>query len=233
MPRFQVAAQVGAVPPVPAARLVVETPLQELAAISPLPMHPVSTSGRVHWVCATAKRYPQFKMIIASSQKAESEEEGEGTGPRTFMLCKCSSVPTGMIALDSMVRILNADLRMAWRRPDGWCPKRPCFLRSVTESCPSIWRPRNANVVLSSLAALCRVREWAGVKPVWREAFYLKQEGRGSCTWVHQTQTISLRSLVWSAWYSYLSLRGLPLKRLLRAERSIQKGEGRGHFGKF
>ena len=109
----------GAVPPVPAARLVVETPLQELAAISPLPMHLVSTSGRVHWVCATAKRYPQFKMIIASSQKAESEEEGEGTGPRTFMLCKCSSVPTGMIALDSMVRILNADLRMAWRRPDG------------------------------------------------------------------------------------------------------------------
>ena len=90
-PRFNVSTKAAAAPPVAAAVPVPETSLQDLAAASPLPIRPVTTTGRVHWICASSRRYRQYKFILGS--------EGQEGVPETFMMCKCSSIPGQAIAL--------------------------------------------------------------------------------------------------------------------------------------
>ena len=151
MPRFQVA-KAGAAPCRPAApsAALTETPLNVLASMVPLPIHPVHTTGRVHWLCATSTKYPNYKVIVSS--KAEEGNEA------VFMMVKCNAIPPVDIGVDSVIQICHAELRNAYtKRTDGTIAEQALFPRlcsrelSVNLSAGSRKRGRS----VASLGCIC------------------------------------------------------------------------------
>ena len=99
-----------------------ETPLDVLATMTPLPIHPVHTTGRVHWLCATSTKYPNYKVIVSS--KAEEGNEA------VFMMVKCNATPPVDIGVDTVIQVCHAELRNAWtKQTDGTLPEQALFPR--------------------------------------------------------------------------------------------------------
>ena len=60
--------------PTPAA----EVSLAEVASMDPVPIHPIWTPARVHWVFGTQSKYPQFKVILCAPGSNPGETGGQG-----------------------------------------------------------------------------------------------------------------------------------------------------------
>ncbi|CAK9074381.1 unnamed protein product [Durusdinium trenchii] len=81
-----------------------------------MPLTPVSCRGRIHTIFGTQERYPVCKFIM-------SDKPGPDGAEPVSIVVKLSAAPGQRLELDSMVLVLNAEVRALWKRPDGSIPE--------------------------------------------------------------------------------------------------------------
>ena len=57
--------------------------------MDPVPIHPIWTPARVHWVFGTQSKYPQFKVILCAPGSNSGETRGQGGS--VCEACGCGS----------------------------------------------------------------------------------------------------------------------------------------------
>ncbi|CAL1161930.1 unnamed protein product, partial [Cladocopium goreaui] len=88
-----------------------EMSLAAVAAMDPVPIHPISTRARVHWVFGSQSKYPQFKCILCAP--------GSNAGEKIFMLAKFNVIPAREVKVDQCVKLLAVEVRQTWKKSNG------------------------------------------------------------------------------------------------------------------
>ena len=148
-----------------------EMSLAAVAAMDPVPIHPISTRARVHWVFGSQSKYPQFKCILCAL--------GSNAGEKIFMLAKFNVIPAREVKVDQCVKLLAVEVRQTWKKSNGeiveaaLCPDLAEYELAVNLPMPGKRKRQGAEcldvfyIVLGRACGSCRGEKlcfWTGVK---------------------------------------------------------------------